>query len=94
MLRFGGPDPITSALFRYLKLKDDLKKLFDIEKMVKYQENHNEDKDKCPICLEFAINSFSNCSHWACGYCWEKMYDYEKNELKCPTCREEVLMIL
>lgn len=94
VLRLGGPDPITSALFSYLDLPEELREIFDIDKMVNYYSEHIEESSECSICSEYRINRFSNCNHWACGECWMKMYDQGKNEIKCPACREKVLAIL
>lgn len=63
----------------------------------------NETDEKCPICLEEYDREIgrlqdgiqnsdyeSNCPHWCCCMCWDKMYRQNKSEYHCPICKRDI----
>lgn len=59
-------------------------------------ENQNEDQD-CVICLGQFENPVEllDCGHLFCSECFVALFQAtRRNELKCPTCRSEIKLIL
>lgn len=65
-------------------LKREMKKYTDIKTQPPPLENDNISDDlKCPVCLEYKVNTALSCTHVLCNEC-------EKKLVVCPICREEI----
>lgn len=63
----------------------------------------NETDETCPICLEAYDKEIgrlkdgiqnseyeSNCPHWCCCMCWDKMYRQNNDTYSCPICKRDI----
>ena len=63
----------------------------------------NETDETCPICLEAYDREIgrlkdgirnsdceSNCPHWCCSMCWDKMYRQDNDTDCCPICKRDI----